>query len=253
MKKKIDSFLERLVEWVRAHPKYFAGGVAALVFQVVVLRKVGARGKALNKVGAASASIGPEFMNFSEFLQKVESKEVRNVVLGPETLTFSLKHGAGQDYLTKPVTYHPGIVDLLHAHKISFDQLDLKKGVEGSRILVWIFPFAYLAVCFVVFRKLMDQTGDAGQLSSKQFRNSTGKQTTFEDVAGIDKAKGAVAEVTDFMKNPNKFTSAGARVPSGKQVDVTKSVSSFKLILLRRYSACRSSWYWKDNACKSYG
>lgn len=218
MKKKLESFLERLVEWVKAHPKYFAGGVAALVFQIVVVRRVGLRSKALNKVASAASAnaVSPQFMNFSEFLQKVESKEVSNVILGPETLTFSLKHGAGHDYLTKPVTYHPGIVDLLHAHKISFDQHDLKKGVQGSRILVWIFPFAYLAVCFVVFRKLMDQTGDAGQLSGKQFRNASGKQTTFDDVAGIDKAKGAVAEITDFMKNPRKFTAAGARVPSGK-------------------------------------
>eukprot|EP00511_Aplanochytrium_stocchinoi_P007596 CAMPEP_0204845560 /NCGR_PEP_ID=MMETSP1347-20130617/1265_1 /ASSEMBLY_ACC=CAM_ASM_000690 /TAXON_ID=215587 /ORGANISM="Aplanochytrium stocchinoi, Strain GSBS06" /LENGTH=383 /DNA_ID=CAMNT_0051985691 /DNA_START=59 /DNA_END=1210 /DNA_ORIENTATION=+ len=156
-------------------------------------------------------------MTFSEFLQKVEKKQVKNVLLNADSLEFTLNAG-DEVFITHPTTYHPGVVDLLHSKTIPFDQVKkppAKSTPAYKSVLIMIFPFAYLAVCIYVLRRFMDQTGDVGELKNKMHNASGGQKTTFADVAGIDKARGVVQEVTSFLRNPSKYTAAGARVPSG--------------------------------------
>mmetsp|Transcript_12417 Transcript_12417/g.14256 ORF Transcript_12417/g.14256 Transcript_12417/m.14256 type:complete len:430 (+) Transcript_12417:156-1445(+) len=200
--------VNKLLKYLRRNPKYVAVGVAA-VLAPIVLRSGGTRGRA---IAEDLQKIAPTLMSFSEFLQNVEKDKVKSVLLHPDSLEFTLKTG-GETYLTHPTTYHPGIVDLLHNKTVPFDQVKVtvKPAPAYKTFLIMLFPFAYLAICIYVFRRYIDQTGSAGKLN----RASKKPKTTFADVAGIDNAREVVSEVTDFLQNPKKYTSVGARVPSG--------------------------------------
>ena len=71
---------------------------------------------------------------------------------------------------------------------------------------------------FFMFRKMnstmnIDKTMGFGK--SKARKLDTKKKTTFADVAGADEEKEEVAEIVDFLKNPQKFNELGAKIPKG--------------------------------------
>ena len=61
------------------------------------------------------------------------------------------------------------------------------------------------------------QMGALGAFGRSKARRVEGDQTmvTFKDVAGIDESKGELAEVVDFLKNPEKYQKLGGRIPRG--------------------------------------
>jgi cell division protease FtsH len=56
--------------------------------------------------------------------------------------------------------------------------------------------------------------GSFGRSRAKQYE-ATGDRVTFADVAGIDEAKGELSEVVDFLRNPERYSRLGARIPHG--------------------------------------
>lgn len=173
--------LRNLVEYLRKNPKYVAVGVTAVL--VPLLLGTGSRSRSLKQL----QEVAPTLMTFSEFLQKVEKDQVKEVLLHPDSLEFTLKSGA-ETYLTHPTSYHPGIVDLLHNKSVPFDQVkvQVKSAPAYRSFLVILFPLAYLAICVYVFRRYIDQTGSAGKLKRRDTKGPGGKRTTFDDVAGVD-------------------------------------------------------------------
>lgn len=77
-----------------------------------------------------------------------------------------------------------------------------------------------LGVMGFLFYFMMKQTGGGGKMSSFGKANvkaqpSSGKKTTFADVAGAEEEKAEMAEIVDFLKNPKKYTEIGAHIPKG--------------------------------------
>ncbi len=72
-----------------------------------------------------------------------------------------------------------------------------------------------LIITFMMFRRM----GDGGKVNSftksRAKVGSDGKKVTFKDVAGVDEEKEELSEIVDFLKNPRKFISIGARIPKG--------------------------------------
>jgi cell division protease FtsH len=82
-------------------------------------------------------------------------------------------------------------------------------------------PTILLVLLFVwLFRRAAQSAGGGGMLS--QFSRSRARRVepetqtvTFDDVAGIDEAKSELAEVVDFLRNPERYRKLGARIPRG--------------------------------------
>ncbi len=80
---------------------------------------------------------------------------------------------------------------------------------------------AALLVMILILRRSSDPMGGGGMIGSfiksgaKKFRDDDEKRTTFEDVAGMEQAKGELMEVVEFLKAPEKFTRLGAEIPKG--------------------------------------
>ena len=57
--------------------------------------------------------------------------------------------------------------------------------------------------------------GGIGRSRAKRYEPESGPRTTFADVAGIDEVKEELAEIVDFLRNPDKYTTLGAAIPKG--------------------------------------
>jgi cell division protease FtsH len=84
--------------------------------------------------------------------------------------------------------------------------------------LGWILPFLILgAIFWFVFRQAQGSNNAAMSFGKSRARMFTGDQptVTFEDVAGVEEAKEELREVVEFLREPEKFISLGARIPKG--------------------------------------
>merc|ERR1712232_819345 len=83
-------------------------------------------------------------------------------------------------------------------------------------ILVPIIPLVYLALTYLMMRRLMDgpPQGPVGQPRKKRTKNGAWA-VTWDSVAGIDKARQELMEVVQFLQDPGRFRRLGARCPRG--------------------------------------
>ena len=87
-----------------------------------------------------------------------------------------------------------------------------------TAILAWIFPIVMLLFFFSwVSRSKVGQSGfsSVGKSRAKIYDDYTHSDVTFADVAGVDEAEAELIEVVDFLKQPQKYTKLGGRIPKG--------------------------------------
>ena len=158
---------------------------------------------------------GNNVLAFSDFLHKVEAKEVNNVKVEGRTIEGTLGDG------TKFVTYsgeYPGLIDKLNDNGvyISMTPPNTRMNSLFSILISW-FPMLLLIGVWVFFMKQM-QGGGKGLgfgKSKAKLLNDKGPKITFQNVAGVDEAKEELAEIVDFLRNPNKFQKLGGQIPKG--------------------------------------
>ncbi len=91
-------------------------------------------------------------------------------------------------------------------------------------ILVGILPFVIIIGIWIFIMRRMSAGGGAGaggqlfnigKSKAKLFDEKTDVKTSFKDVAGLEGAKEEVQEIVDFLKNPEKYTALGGKIPKG--------------------------------------
>ena len=91
-------------------------------------------------------------------------------------------------------------------------------------ILMGILPFVIIiAIWIFIMRRMSSGAGggaggqlfNIGKSKAKLFDEKTDVKTTFKDVAGLEGAKEEVQEIVDFLKQPEKYTSLGGKIPKG--------------------------------------
>jgi len=101
-------------------------------------------------------------------------------------------------------------------------EYDTQKDVWGD-LLGWLFPIILMiAVWVFIMRRMSGGAGGAGgqifnigKSKAKLFDQNSDVKTTFENVAGLEGAKEEVEEIVSFLKEPEKYTSLGGKIPKG--------------------------------------
>ncbi len=155
-------------------------------------------------------------MTYSEFWSSVQSGLINRVTIQDNKIM-----GKGRD--GRPfVTITPNDSQLIPMLRKSGVDISVKERPETPwyvTVFVSWFPMLLLIGVWVFFMRQMQMGGKGGALSFGKTRaklqESGEKKVTFEDVAGIDEAKEDLEEIVDFLRDPNKFTKLGGRIPRG--------------------------------------
>ncbi|MFK7973325.1 MAG: ATP-dependent zinc metalloprotease FtsH [Rickettsiaceae bacterium] len=152
---------------------------------------------------------------FSDFLNKVESRQVHSVKIQGRYIQGVLANGT---HFSTYTTEYPGLVDKLNANEVHIDVIppDTKMHSLFSIFISW-FPMLLLIGVWVFFMRQM-QGGSKGMgfgKSKAKLTSDKGPKITFADVAGIDEAKAELSEIVDFLRNPGKFQKLGGQIPKG--------------------------------------
>ncbi len=109
------------------------------------------------------------------------------------------------------------LLDRLEAHHVDF-RGRIESNWLRNFFLNWIIPFGFLAFIWLLLIRRMGpgpQVLNIGKNKAKIYAEDPKNKVTFKDVAGIDEAVEEVKEVVEFLKNPQKYTRLGAKLPKG--------------------------------------
>ncbi|WP_136806611.1 ATP-dependent zinc metalloprotease FtsH [Desulfosediminicola flagellatus] len=156
-------------------------------------------------------------LTYSEFISSVESKAITRVVLNGDVISGTTQDG--KPFQTIYPLSDTELIPMLRQTGVNIAVKEAQKDSWFMTIFVSWFPMLLLIGVWVFFMRQMQGGGKGGALSfgktrAKLMEQGTNK-VTFDDVAGIDEAKEELEEIIDFLKDPQKFTVLGGRIPKG--------------------------------------
>ena len=165
---------------------------------------------------------GDKEVSYDEFLKMVEKGKVEKVVIQNDKIVITQKKAKGYNRPAKQ--YYTGVVkddtlsDKLYEAGVKYEQEipDTTSAVVAQIIFTFL-PIALLVGMIVWMTRRMSKGGGMMGVGKSNAKMYVEKQTgvTFKDVAGQDEAKESLQEVVDFLHNPGKYTSVGAKLPKG--------------------------------------
>ncbi len=161
--------------------------------------------------------VGQVEVGYSEFLAMVEDGRVQNVVIQGQDLYLTDRSGS------RYKSFAPDDGDLISFLRSKEVTIKAKPPAENSwfmSILVSWLPMIVLIGVWIFFMRQMQGGAGGGKAMSfgksrARLLDDKGEKVTFANVQGIDEAKEELSEVVDFLKNPEKYTRLGGRIPKG--------------------------------------
>ena len=165
--------------------------------------------------GGSSTVTQSNEVSYSDFVRSVESDEVNAVTLDGEQIRFV--GNDGQTYsVIKPADAQ--ITQLLIDNNVTL-RAEQQQQSGFQTFILSLLPFLLLIGVWVYFMNRMQGGGRGGAMGfgkskAKMLTEKQGR-VTFDDVAGIDEAKEELEEIVEFLRNPQKFSRLGGKIPKG--------------------------------------
>ncbi len=157
-------------------------------------------------------------LTYSQFVAAVESQNIPRVNISGDTISGILQDG--KPFRTIYPVNDDEMISILRNNGVDISVKEVQKDSWLMTIFVSWFPMLLLIGVWIFFMRQM-QTG-GGKGGALSFGKTKAKlmergehKVTFDDVAGIDEAKEELEEIIDFLRDPQKFTKLGARIPKG--------------------------------------
>ncbi|GAA6181198.1 ATP-dependent zinc metalloprotease FtsH [Shimia sp. NS0008-38b] len=168
-----------------------------------------------NLFSGDSGSLQSRDMSYSEFVASVNNDQVASVTLDGEKVRYSMRDGSSyvavmpKDAEVTNLLIDKGIPVRAESQETS--------GLQA--FLISLLPFLLLIGVWVYFMNRMQGGGKGGAMGfgkskAKMLTEKQGR-VTFDDVAGIDEAKEELEEIVEFLRNPQKFSRLGGKIPKG--------------------------------------
>ncbi len=167
-----------------------------------------------NVFSDGGARTGGGQVAFSDFLDRVDRKEIAEVSIDGEKITGRTNDGRAF------TTYQPIGADIMPELREGDVRVVVEPQQQGgllSTLGFWL-PMLIIFAVWIFFLNRM-QGGGRGAMSfgkskAKLLTEKTGK-VTFADVAGIDEAKEELEEIVEFLRDPQKYSRLGGKIPKG--------------------------------------
>ena len=158
-------------------------------------------------------------ISYSEFLQELATGAVADVTIQEQKIKGTRSDGSYFE------TFNPGdsglVGDLLN-HDVTIRAVPAERPGFLSQILIAWLPFLLLIGVWIWFMRRSMGGGGGGSGGLFNFGKSRARQhaegevkVTLADVAGVEEAKEEVSELVEFLRNPQKFSNLGGRIPRG--------------------------------------
>ena len=152
---------------------------------------------------------------FSDFMDQVEQGQVNEVMIQGDNITG--KYIDDQAFETTAPPKYPDLIKMLRDKNVRIVVVPPEQTSWYMSILISWFPMLLLLGIWIFFmRQMQAGSGKALSFGKSRARLSESKnKTTFKDVAGVDEAKEELHEIIEFLKEPQKFSKLGGKIPKG--------------------------------------
>ena len=158
-------------------------------------------------------------LRYSDFIEAVQEKQISRVLISPDKGTAQIVESDGNRALVN-LAPDQQLLQLLTDNDVDIAvQPTTQANPLQQAASSLIFPILLLGGLFFLFRRAGSGGGGNPAMnfgkSKARLQMEPETKVTFGDVAGIEGAKLELTEVVDFLKNPDRFTAVGAKIPKG--------------------------------------
>ena len=161
-------------------------------------------------------------ISYNKFMQLVENGEISEVRTEGDSLVITPKEGSSESgkMLYTGEVLDPNLVETLQNNGVEYyGNITEQQSMIMELLVYYIVPILLMFFLFkFLFRKMGGKFGagpmNMGKSNAKMYVE-TDVKVTFDDVAGQDEAKESLTEIIDFLNNPAKYASIGAKLPKG--------------------------------------
>ncbi|NEO26189.1 MAG: ATP-dependent zinc metalloprotease FtsH [Kamptonema sp. SIO4C4] len=158
-------------------------------------------------------------LSYTELLEEVEAGQVSKVEIDPATgmAKVTIK-GQEETQSVKIFDQNPELIEKIRAHDVDFDVKPTQDNSATWGLIVNLsLLFILFAIIIMILRRSAASSGQALNFGKSKARFQMEAKTgiMFDDVAGINEAKEDLQEVVTFLKETERFTAIGARIPKG--------------------------------------
>ena len=157
-------------------------------------------------------------MLYSDFKERLRQGQIERVFVGDESISGELKE---KNEKGKPLTFttvnidDPDLIKELEAQGIEYSGKQSRTWL--SEVIGWGLMILFVILILIV---VLRRIGPGSSImafgkSQAKFYEEDDMKVTFGDVAGIEEAKEELLEIIEFLKNPDKFTNLGGKIPKG--------------------------------------
>lgn len=162
-----------------------------------------------------------EVWRYSQLLTEIQQKNINRISLSPDRsyAEVSVNEGDVKKRVRINLPNDPEFVSILRENNVEIDVSARRNdGAFFQTLSSFILPVLLIVGLFFILRRAQIGPGNQAMSFGKskaRVQMEPQTQVTFADVAGIEQAKLELAEVVDFLKNPDRFTQVGAKIPKG--------------------------------------